>query len=52
MRFREWINTEIDSSDIWTRCIDPTGEDKDNIIYASWDKVQSQRTTASLTNYP
>jgi len=32
MKFREWMRTPVDISDIWTRCLDPTGEDKDNII--------------------
>lgn len=32
MLFRDWVNYYVDESDIWTRCIDPTGEDKDNNI--------------------
>ena len=32
MLFREWIYTKVNQSDIWERCIDPTGEDKDNNI--------------------
>ena len=51
MRFREWINTEIDSSDIWTRCIDPTGEDKDNIIFPLGIKYKPDNYT-TLTNHP
>lgn len=32
MLFRDWINYHVNESDIWVRCIDPTGEDKDNTI--------------------
>ena len=32
MKFREWIQTPVATSDIWTRCLDPTGNDKDNIL--------------------
>lgn len=32
MLFREWMYTIVNQTDIWARCIDPTGEDKDNNI--------------------
>lgn len=42
MKFREWIQTPVATSDIWTRCLDPTGNDKDKYTYAPWYCGKSQ----------
>jgi len=51
MWFHEWVHTEVDASDVWARCIDPTGEDKDNIIMPLGLKYEPANYT-TLTCHP
>jgi len=32
MTFRDWINYEVNPKDIWSNAVDPTGNDRDNML--------------------
>ena len=49
MLFRDWIDYKVEKTDIWARCIDPTGEDKDNHVMPLGVKCKPDNCE-SLTN--